>query len=66
MIDVLNDCGEKRQLISSWRASRFLRADGSIVEGKVNEIWSTCGRRKGHAGEHGPGSRVRRFLRRFA
>jgi hypothetical protein len=62
---LLDDCAVRRHLIASYRAEDRM-VDGAIISGRVSETWSVCGRRKGHKGDHGPGSFVRRLARMFA
>lgn len=60
---ISRDCGERRRLVASYRENDRMLHDGRIIEGGVQEVWSVCGKRRGHLGEHGPGSRLRRLVR---
>ncbi len=60
-------CGHKIRKVMSYKAmDAYDPETGTITPGTEMMLWQTCGRKPGHDGEHGPGSRLSLLRLRFA
>jgi hypothetical protein len=60
-------CGLKIKRIASFKATDTYDTETrTITPGIESVVWRTCGRRPGHVGEHGGGSRLARWRLQLA